>query len=114
MATDDMWDDGDGEMGWKDGKGLGKYRQGTTTNLRAYRRSMIVGMEDKVSDGDSGGRAWRRRCGTAGIDMAAAEMREVKRRDVGAWRWRNGLEERRWTGQILTDNNYQTEGVSSL
>ena len=24
-ATDDMWDDGDGEMGWKDGGRLGKY-----------------------------------------------------------------------------------------
>ena len=24
-ATDEMWDDGDGEMGCKDGDGLGKY-----------------------------------------------------------------------------------------
>ena len=24
-ATDEMWDDIDGEMGWKDGNGLGKY-----------------------------------------------------------------------------------------
>ena len=24
-ATDEMWDNGDGEMGWKDGDGLGKY-----------------------------------------------------------------------------------------
>ena len=48
MATDEMWDDGDGEMGWKDGNGLVKYLQGTTTNLRAYHRSWIMGMKDKV------------------------------------------------------------------
>ena len=48
MATDEMWDDGDGEMDWKDGDILGKYQQGTTTNLRAYRRSRIMGMADKV------------------------------------------------------------------
>ena len=24
-ATDEMWDGRDGEMGWKDGNGLGKY-----------------------------------------------------------------------------------------
>ena len=23
--TDEMWDDGDGKMGWKDSDGLGKY-----------------------------------------------------------------------------------------
>ena len=38
MATDEMWDERDGEMGWKDGNGMGKYRQVTTTNLRAYCR----------------------------------------------------------------------------
>ena len=38
-ATEEMWDDRDGRIGWKDGDGLGKYRQGTTTNLRSYRRS---------------------------------------------------------------------------
>ena len=35
-ATDDMWDDGDGKMGCKDGDGLGKYQQVTTANLRVY------------------------------------------------------------------------------
>ena len=35
-ATEEMWYDGDGEMGQKNGDGLGKYQQGTTTNLRAY------------------------------------------------------------------------------
>ena len=38
-ATEEMWDDRDGKMGWKDGDGLGKDQQGTTTNLRAYCRS---------------------------------------------------------------------------
>ena len=56
-ATDEMWDDGDGEMWWKDGGGLGKYRQGITTNLRAYRCSRIIGMEEKVSGEDSVGQA---------------------------------------------------------
>ena len=31
-ATEDIWDDRDGEMGWKNGDGLGIYLQGTTTN----------------------------------------------------------------------------------
>ena len=44
MATEEMWDNGDGEMGWKDGYGLGKYKQGMTTNLRAYRCSNNLGM----------------------------------------------------------------------
>ena len=57
MATEEMWDDGDGEMGWKNSNGLGKYQQGVTTNLRAYRRSGIMGMVEKVSGEDSGGRA---------------------------------------------------------
>ena len=39
VATEEMWDDGNFEMGWKDGKGLGKYCQGKTTNLRVYRCS---------------------------------------------------------------------------
>ena len=43
-ATEEIWYDGDGEMGWKNGDGLGKYRQGTTTNLRAYRRSDNLGV----------------------------------------------------------------------
>ena len=37
MAIDDMWDDGDGEMGCKDGDGLEKYQQVMTANLRVYR-----------------------------------------------------------------------------
>ena len=55
--TVEMWDDGDGEMGCKDSDGLRKYRQGTTANLRAYRRSGIMGMADKISGEDSGGQA---------------------------------------------------------
>ena len=43
-ATEDMWDDGYGEMGWNNGNGLGKYLQGTTTNLRAYRHSDNLGV----------------------------------------------------------------------
>ena len=54
-ATDEMWYDGDGEMGWKGGDGMGRYQQGTTTNLRAYCHSEIMGMVDKVSGEDSGG-----------------------------------------------------------
>ena len=54
-ATDEMWDYGDGEMCCKDGDGLEKYRQGTTANLRVYRCSGIMGMEDKISGEDSGG-----------------------------------------------------------
>ena len=42
--TEEMWDDGDCKMGWKDGNGLGKYQQGTTTNMRAYRRSNNLGV----------------------------------------------------------------------
>ena len=61
MATDEMWYDRDDEMGWKDSDGLGKYRQGTTTNLRTYYCSWIMGMADMVSSEDSGGRSrWRR------------------------------------------------------
>ena len=48
------------------------------------------------------------------MDMEVEEMRDGNRRDVGRRRWRNGLEERRWTSQILTGNNYKHEGVSSL
>ena len=35
-ATEEMCDDGDGETGWKNGNGMGKYLQGTSTNLREY------------------------------------------------------------------------------
>ena len=82
-ATYEMWDNGDGEMGWKDSDGLGKYRQGMTTNLRAYRRSGITVMEDKVNGEDSGGQVRWRRCGTTGIDKAVEEMLDGKRRYVG-------------------------------
>ena len=44
-ATEVMCYDGDGEMSWKDSNELGKYQQGKTTNLRAYRRSYCLGLE---------------------------------------------------------------------
>ena len=93
-ATDEMWDDGDREMGWKDGNRLRKYQQGTTTNLRVYRHSGIMGMADKVSNEDIVGQAWWRRCGTTERDTMAEEMRDGNRIDVGRRRWRNGLEGR--------------------
>ena len=43
MATEEMWDDRDRKMGWKNVDGLGKYQQGTKTNLRAYRCSDNLG-----------------------------------------------------------------------
>ena len=79
-------------MGWKDSDGLGKYRHETTTNLRAYRRSEIMGMVDNISGEDSGELARWRRCGTTEMDTTAEEMRYGNRRDVGRWRWQNGLE----------------------
>ena len=39
-----MWDDGDDGMCWKNVDGLGKYKQGMTTNLRAYRHSDKLGV----------------------------------------------------------------------
>ena len=57
--TDEMWDDVYGEMGWKDGDGLGKYRQGTTTNLRAYRHSNKLGVRDTVDLHGDLGCIWR-------------------------------------------------------
>ena len=78
-----MWDDGDGKMGCKYGDGLGKYQQGTTANLRAYRRSRIMGMADKISSEDSGGRACWQRCGTTGMDTAVEEMRDSNIKYVG-------------------------------
>ena len=65
-----MWDDGDGEMGWKGGDRLGKYRQGTITNLRDYYCSGIIGMADRVGGEDSGRQELRRRCRTTEIDTA--------------------------------------------
>ena len=95
-----MWDNGDGEMGRKDGTVLDKYGQRTTNNLRAYCHSGIMGMADKVSGKDSGGRAWLQRCGTTDMDTTVEEMQDGNRRDVGQRRWRNGLEGRLRTGQI--------------
>ena len=43
-AKEEMWDNEDGKMGWKNGNELGKYQQGTTTNLRAYRCSDNLGL----------------------------------------------------------------------
>ena len=87
-------------MHWKGGNGLVKYRQGTTSNLRSYRRYGVMGMADKVIGEDSGGRVWWLRCGTTDIDTEAKEMQDGNRRYLGRWRWRNGLEERRQTRQI--------------
>ena len=35
-GTEEIWDDRDCEMGWKDSGGLAKNRQVTATNLREY------------------------------------------------------------------------------
>ena len=54
-ATEEMWDGGYGEMSWKNGDGMGKYQQGATTNLRAYRRSDNLGVGVTTDlHGDSG------------------------------------------------------------
>ena len=103
-----MWVGGDGEMVWKDSDGLGKYRQGTTTKLRAYRRSGVMRMAEKVSEEDNGGRARWQICGTTGIDMTVKEMQDVNKRDVKQRRWENGLEEQRRTGK------YQQETTTNL
>ena len=58
-ATEDMWDDGYGEMGWKNSDGLGKYQQGTTTNLRAYRRSDTLGVGATEDLHRDSGYIWR-------------------------------------------------------
>ena len=81
-------------MGWKYGDRLVKYQQGTTTNLRAYRQSRIMGMTDKVSGEDSGVRARLRRCGTKDMDTTAEDIRDGNRRNVGQQIWKNGLEGR--------------------
>ena len=72
---------------------------------------MMIGMADKNSCEDIGRQAWWWRCGTTGIDTAAEKMRNGNRRDVGQRRWKNGLEERQRTGQVLIGNDYQPEGV---
>ena len=109
-----MWDDGDGEMGCKDGDRLGRYQHGKNANLRAYRCSGTMGMADKINSEYSGGQGRWQRCGTTGMDTTVEDMRDGKRRDLGRWRYINGLEERQRTGIISTWNDYQPEGVSSL
>ena len=55
MTTEEMWNNGDGEMSWNNGDGLGKYLQGTTTNLRAYCFSNNLGLGATTDlHGDSG------------------------------------------------------------
>ena len=109
-----MWDKGDGEMGCMDGDGLEKYQQGMTANPRAYYRSVIMGVAEKIRGEDSSGRAQWKRFGKTGMDTAAADMQDGNRRDVGRRKWQNGLEERQRTAKILTGNDYQPKGVSSL
>ena len=58
-ATEEMWDDGDGEMGWKNGDRLGKYQQGTTTNLRAYCRFVNLGVKATTDLHGDLGCIWR-------------------------------------------------------
>ena len=97
-ATDDMWDDNDGKMGCKDGDVLGKYQQGITANLRAYRCSGIIVIVHNISGEDSFGRAWWRRCGKTRMDTTVEEMRYGNRRDVGRLIWQNRLKEQQRTG----------------
>ena len=59
MATEEMWNDGDCEMGWNNGDELGKYRQETTTNLRAYRRSDKFGVGATTDLHVDSGCIWR-------------------------------------------------------
>ena len=59
-ATDEMWDDVDGGMGWKDGDVLGKYQQGTTRSLRAYHRSDNLGVRATTDLHGDLGFIWRR------------------------------------------------------
>ena len=73
-------------------------------------RCGIMGMADKVRGEDSGERSQWQRCGTTCMDMAAEEMRDSNRRDKGLQRLINGLEGRRYTGEILTRNDYQHDG----
>ena len=55
MATEDMWNDGGGKMGWMSGGELGKYRQVTTNNLRVYCPPDNLGLGTTTDlQGDSG------------------------------------------------------------
>ena len=53
-----------------------------------------MGMADKISGKDSGGRARWRICGTTGMYTTVEEIREGNRRDVddgdGKMGWKNG------------------------
>ena len=42
--------------------------------MEARWRYSIIGMADKVSGEDSGGKSWWWICGTTGMDMAVEEM----------------------------------------
>ena len=59
MVTEEMWDDGDGEMGWKNDNGLGKYRQRSATNLRVYCRYDNLGMGVTTDLHANSGCIWR-------------------------------------------------------
>ena len=58
-AKEEIWDDGDGKMGWKDGYVLRKYLQVTTTNLRVYRCSDNLGLGATTDLHGSLGCIWR-------------------------------------------------------
>ena len=58
-AIKEMWDDRDGEMGWNNGDRLGKYQQGKTTKLRAYRHSNNLGVRATTDLNVDLGRIWR-------------------------------------------------------
>ena len=59
--------------------------------MEARWRCGIMRMTDKFSGEDSYGQARWWKCGTTGMNTAAEEMQDGNRRDVGQWRWRNGL-----------------------
>ena len=54
-----MWDYRYCEMGWNNGDRLGKYQQGTTTNLRAYRFSNNLGVRLTTDPHIDSGCIWR-------------------------------------------------------
>ena len=68
--------------------------------MEARLRCGIMGMLDKFSGEDSGGRPRWRRCRTTYMHTAAEEIWDGNRRDVGQQRWRNGLEGWQRTGKI--------------
>ena len=82
--------------------------------MEARCRCRIIGIADKVSGEYSGRRAWWRRFRTTVIDMAAEEIWDGNRWDVGRRIWRNELEGRRQTGKILIGNDYQPKNLLSL